>query len=62
MKNYATILLALFLLLALTAFPELIYAAEKEAINPPGWLGGFLAFLSVALAAAAWLWVRNKQP
>lgn len=61
MKNYAMILLVLFLLLALVAFPEVMYAAEKEAVNPPGWLGGFLAFLSVALAVATGLWVRKKQ-
>lgn len=61
MKNHATLLLVFLFLLTLAAFPEIIYAAEKEAINPPGWLGGFLAFISVALAAVAGLWVRKKQ-
>ncbi len=61
MKTHTMLLSALFLLLVLVVFPEVIYAAEKEAVNPPGWLGGFLAFLSVALAVATGIWVRKKQ-
>lgn len=61
MKNLSPFLLVILLLLILAVFPDITYAAEKESINPPGWLGGFLAFLSLALAIGAGFYVRNKR-
>ncbi len=61
MKNRTTLFLMMLLLAALWIFPEPAFAAESNAVNPPGWLGGFLAILALALAIGAGIWLRNKQ-
>ena len=48
---------ALLVLLPATAF-----AAEGAVgVNPPGWVGGSLAALALALAIGTGLWARNKR-
>ncbi|MCB8967983.1 MAG: hypothetical protein R3E31_27885 [Chloroflexota bacterium] len=53
---------ALFVLLIVFAIPQLVFAAEETVgVNPPGWLGGLLALLALALAVGLSAWVRNKK-
>ncbi len=60
MKTSSTLFIPL-LLTMLLLFPKVTFAAESASINPPGWVGAFLAFLSLALAIGAGIWIRNKQ-
>lgn len=34
--------------------------AEKEAVNLPGWVGGLLAVIALALPLAFRLWIQKK--
>lgn len=55
------VLLSILALLALLAAPTAVFAAEEaNAVNPPGWLGGLLAALSLALAVGAGIWARRR--
>ena len=62
MMKHKTYLLLSLLLTLLALFPEVAFAAESKSINPPGWLGGTLALLALALVIGVGIWVRNKQP
>lgn len=45
-------------LLALISLVPL--ADEAVAVNPPGWLGGLLALVSVAAPTAVYFWYKNR--
>lgn len=34
--------------------------AEKEAVNPPGWVGGLLAVIALILPFAVRFWAQKK--
>ncbi|MBE2201881.1 MAG: hypothetical protein IAE79_24955 [Anaerolinea sp.] len=58
MKKQA-LLIVIFILCCL---PQIAFAAEDAvSVNPPGWLGGTLALLSLALAIGVGAWARNKK-
>lgn len=49
-------------LLLITLLPGAAFAAEGAVgVNPPGWVGGSLAALALALAIGTSIWVRNKK-
>lgn len=57
-KSTRLILLSTVLLWLL---PEVAYAAEGAGVNPPGWVGGFLAALAFVLAVALGIsWFRHS--
>ena len=61
MKNM-TMLTILALIALLMLLPSSAFAAEGSVgINPPGWVGGLLAALALALAIGTGIWTRNKR-
>lgn len=50
---YATMVIGLSAQVALAA-------GEREAFNPPGWVGFLMAFLALALPIAVSFWIRRK--
>lgn len=56
-----TIRLILSVAALLWLLPGVAYAAEGAGVNPPGWVGGFLAALALVLAVALGIvWSRRS--
>ncbi|MCA9972154.1 MAG: hypothetical protein KC425_18145 [Anaerolineales bacterium] len=61
MPKHVLTLLLLALVAILLMAPTAVFAADEiTARNPPGWIGGTLAALSLVLAVAFSLWARRR--
>ncbi len=59
MRKKRTALLSVLFLLSVTAWPALAQISE-ESVTLPGWVGGLLALLAVALMVGTSMYIRNR--
>lgn len=55
------VVVVLSLLMVLPAGASGLLAEEAAGVNLPGWVGGMLALLALALPLATSFWLRNKS-